>query len=149
MFVDFAFALIAALLLALLLAFGAGWQHPRRPGGGVAVLFLFLVALPLIWAVGAWARPWGPSLWGVSWVPFLGAALIIGLLILVLGATARPPEPRAGDPRVPAVGEPPEPEPAEETGIAAAAGMGLLAVFSLFFWLLLVVAIIAIFVAYL
>ena len=51
------------------------------------LLFLFT------WAGGAWVRPYGPTIYGYSWLPFLFFALIFALLMAAV-VPRRPPRNR-------------------------------------------------------
>lgn len=136
-FVDLMFAFVLALLLALLLVGLFGWRHPRHPGARTATVFLFFLLLAAVWAGGVWSAPYGPVIWGGYWLPFLIVGLFLALIILAVAEAAIPP--RARRPVEP----PPEGEPAD-----VGAATGIAAVFGLFFWLLLIGAIIAIIVRY-
>jgi len=80
---DFLVALGVALLLTVIIAALFGTTGPW-PYAWLAFLLILLVA----WAAGTWARPVGPPLWGVYWMPFLVFGLIVALVI----AAATPPD---------------------------------------------------------
>lgn len=82
-------SMIVALLVAVLMA-GLFGLVLRRPGPWGGVFWMFLVVFLVAWAVGMWVPPVGPLWMGVSWVPFLIAALVVTLLI---AAAAEPREP--------------------------------------------------------
>lgn len=115
-----------ALVLALLVVLVFSLMGRRGPWG--AIWWFFLVVFLGAWAVGAWAAPVGPLVWNVTWIPFLFGALIFALL---MAALPEPPPPRSA------------PELTAEEGAAeeSAATVGL------FFWLLIVVFLAAIFFA--
>ena len=116
--VILAFAI--GLLLALIFSYGLG-----RTGPWGGFLWFFLVIFLTAWAIGLWAEPIGPVLWGAAWVPILFGALFVALLVAAMPpSTVRP----AAVPE----GETPE--------TAAAVG--------LFFWLMVLVLLIAIIFAY-
>ncbi|MDX1647254.1 MAG: hypothetical protein R3304_08920 [Longimicrobiales bacterium] len=95
--------LVAEFLTAVLFAFlfvaifGVAFG---RTGPWPGFFWFFLIVLLGAWAVGTWAEPVGPVLYGVSWVPFLLGALIIALLVAAM-AEPRPREPLA-EPAAPA-----------------------------------------------
>jgi hypothetical protein len=135
--IDLLFAFVIALLLSALLVGAAGWRHPRNPDTGAAALFLFFIFLALIWAGGTWSAPYGPTLWGAYWLPFLMIGLFLGIIILAIGTAAMPPDSgRISEGAVP-----------EQTD-AEAAAEGAAVVFGVFFWILLLGAVAAIIVAY-
>jgi hypothetical protein len=80
--------LLVTLVLGGLLVLAA-WKRGQRTGFSLVLLILFLAT----WAGGVWAKPFGPSLWGVSWLPFILAGLMI-VLILVVSAPKQPPKDR-------------------------------------------------------
>ncbi len=124
---DFVFAFIIALLLVLLFS---TLFRDRTPWGSFW-LFLLIVVL-VTWAGGLWIAPFGPTLFNVTWLPFL----LIGIfVVLLLAATvpARPPTTRA--------------ETIEQAREAEAAG-SVLAGVTIFFWIVLVISLIAIILAY-
>lgn len=86
-FPGFLMALIMGLLVA---AIFSAFLGDRRPWGG-GFLWLFLIIFFGAWAVGSWTVPVGPSWIGVSWIPFLVAALAIGLLLASLAEPAPRP----------------------------------------------------------
>ena len=92
---EFITAVVFALLFVGL--FGIAF---RRTGPWDGVLWFFLIVLLGAWAVGTWAEPVGPVLYGVSWMPFLFGALILALLVAAMSE----PMPRtpAADPATPA-----------------------------------------------
>ncbi len=131
--VDLAFALLFAFLVAAVLAGLFGWRHPARREEDTAwpgAIFLFFLLFFLIWAGGAWVGPFGPLLWASAWLPFLVVGLVIGLVIL---AVAEPRRPRRPAPR----------EPLDEERATRGA-----MIYGAFFWILLLVLLLAIVVAY-
>jgi hypothetical protein len=121
---EFVFAFIIGFLLVVLFS---AFFRDRLPWGSFW-LFLLIVFLGT-WAVGAWITPFGPTLFDVAWLPFL----LIGLFITILlfAAIPAPPEPRTI-------------EQARETQEERSALAGL----TIFFWITLVFAIVAIVLAY-
>ena len=129
--VDILFAFVAAVIFSLLLAGLFGWRHPSgaATGAGEAILFAFIVLFLGAWVGGIWLAPFGPTAWGVSWVPFALAALFVMFLLLAVAPRRRPP--RTGPGRA---------EDAE-TPLPTV-------VFGGFFWLLVIALIVALIVAY-
>ena len=87
-FQEFAVSFIIAVLftgLYVLLTRG----HVRRTG----LIWLFLIIFLTTWAGGIWLRPFGPMLWGVHFLTFLLAGLII-VLFLVIAVPQRAPRGR-------------------------------------------------------
>jgi hypothetical protein len=125
---ELAFAVFVAAMLTAI--FVAGF---RRAGPWMSGLWFFLIVLLAAWVGGVWARPVGPAVWGVYWVPFLW----IGLLVALLLAAATPGR-RPRSRREPA-------ERAERRESAATAGDTVL---SWFFWGLLVGLILALVLYY-
>jgi len=129
---DFLVALGVALLLTVIIAALFGTTGPW-PYAWLAFLLILLVA----WAAGTWARPVGPPLWGVYWMPFLVFGLIVALVI----AAATPPDrARRRSAEVPASagGAAPEEEASEETAVAV--GMGV--------WIVFIVLLVALVLGY-
>src|SRR5690606_8371874 len=131
LFIDFAFAIVVALVLSLLLV---PWMSGRRMharGSLVAAfLFFFFVLLLTTWAGGLWLSPIGPPLWGVYWLPFV----IVGLLVALIMAAAAD----VGGRRYGHAGS-----EATETEVAAVTAFGLL------FWVLMLTLLAAIVFGYL
>jgi hypothetical protein len=85
---ELLFALLVALFLGGLFALAA-----RKGGRRTGFSWVFLILFLATWAGGVWAKPFGPSLWGVSWLPFVLAGLIFFLIMAVL-APKQPPRDR-------------------------------------------------------
>lgn len=134
---ELLFALIVAAVLSVVLVGLFGWRHPARADRGAAGFFLFLTVFLVAWGVGAWMTPFGPALWGAYWVPFL----IIGLFVALAIAAAVPGR---RDRDLPHARPSTEVERVAEAEDAAAG----VAIFGLFFWVLAIVALIAIIAAY-
>lgn len=83
-FVDLLLALVIALVIGAVFVFGF-----RREGALPGVLIFLLVLFLLTWAGGVWITPFGPTLWGSFWLPFLLVAIIVALVL-----TAFPPPDR-------------------------------------------------------
>ncbi len=131
---------IAFLLVAILAAAGRG----RFGEGWAGILWLFALILLVTWALGVWLVPVGPPLWGVSWVPFLVVAIFVVLLIAAIAEPTRrwPKTHGARKPLPSAEGETEPMGEREETEAAAMLGCGI------FFWILIIVAIVAIVARY-
>lgn len=131
MFLDFLAALVLAFLFVLLLIGAFGWgRYEGRGFGWGAVAFVFFILLLAIWAGSLWV-PVGPVAWGVAWVPLF----FIGLFLIFLFAAAVPPARWRRPRRV-----------AGTTEEAAVESAGL--AFGLFFWLMMVLLIVALFAGY-
>jgi hypothetical protein len=75
---EFAVSFIVAVLftgLYVLLTRG----DRRRTG----LIWLFLIIFLTTWAGGIWLKPFGPMLWGVHFLTFLLAGLIIVLFLII------------------------------------------------------------------
>jgi hypothetical protein len=81
-FFSFGIALLLSLLFAALI---------RRQGPRAGFFWFFLLIFLATWAIAIWARPLGPSLWGVNWLTFVIAGLIVALLA-TLNALRRTPD---------------------------------------------------------
>lgn len=128
-FAEFIVALLIALLLSLALGLGLGWERPGARAGIGSVIFLFVILFLITWAIGTWARPLGPAIWGVYWLPFLIGGVLIALL---LAAVVPPGKPRTRREAI---------EKAEmQTGAEAVLGA--------FFWVLIVAVAIAVIARY-
>lgn len=75
-FMEFLVAFIFALLLS------AGFVLVlNRSGPRSGFFWFFLLIFLATWAGGIWLSPFGPDIWGVYWLPFLGVGLITVLLL--------------------------------------------------------------------
>jgi hypothetical protein len=81
--IDFLFAAVFAILLTLIFT-----TLFRRKGPWSRGLVFFLVVFLAAWAGGVWLLPFGPTLFGVSWLPFLIGGLFVALIL----AAALPPQ---------------------------------------------------------
>jgi hypothetical protein len=123
---DILFALVFALFVSSLFIFGF---RRTSPWAGGFLLFLLVVFLAT-WAGGLWLAPIGAPLWGAYWGSFLIVAVVFALL-LAAAAPTRPPQTRGEAIR--------QAEAEEETE----------ATLSVFFWILIVVLVVAILASYL
>jgi hypothetical protein len=86
-----AWELLSALIVALILSSSFA-LYIRRRGPRKGFFWFFLLIFLATWAVGVWIRPFGPSLQGIYWMPFL----IIGMLIVLFVAVIIPLPPPKG-----------------------------------------------------
>lgn len=121
---DFLFALILGLLLTAI--FTAGFRV-RGPWGAWWA-FLLIVVLAA-WAGATWTRPIGPPLFGVNWIPLVFAGILFAVLLAAV-VPSRPPRTRA------------------EAIAQARSEEAAVAVFGIFFWVLLVSLLIAVLLGY-
>jgi hypothetical protein len=128
---DIILVIVFAMILASLLVWGLGWRHPaQREAVGGSILFLLLVLVLTMWAGGIWLNPWyadGES----AWLAILGVGVLVSLVMLAVA--------------VPARRKPRSPSRARE-GESEAAAMA--AAFGMFFWVLIIGMMIAIFTGY-
>lgn len=136
---------LALLIYGLFWAFsGPSRGHDERAGsaGAAAGIWLFLMLFLGTWAVGAWIEPVGPVWWGVAWIPFLWAALLIMLIVAVASSgdwggyrTRRPPRETPTSTGAATRTD----QQAETTAVAAV---------SIFFWVLLFIVLMALVARY-
>jgi len=126
--------IIFAFLFALLVAVALGHVFGRRgPGPLAGLLFFFVLLFFAIWAGGLWMAPLGPPVWGAPWLSFLLVALFLFFLFAALTPAApRPPrrDIKTGKPIM------------EEADVLASVVMGV------FFWLAVIMLIVAIVFGY-
>lgn len=77
-FIEFLFALVISFLITALFA-----VILRRRGAWPFLLLFFIILLGT-WAGGIWIIPSGPTLWNISWLPFLIAGLVFALLLTLI-----------------------------------------------------------------
>jgi hypothetical protein len=114
------YSIIAALILTLIITFLFS-VFSKRPLGGL--LLFFIVIFLATWTGQIWITPFGPVTWGIAWVPLILVALFFSFLIFALA----PPIPATEENR------------AEEPAFIA---------LGLFFWLTLILLLIAIIIGY-
>ncbi len=73
------------LLYALFIGLGIAWLFglalgTRGPWN--SFIWFFLVIFLFSWGGGVWLTPFGPTGWGVSWLPFLFVGFFVTLLLL-------------------------------------------------------------------
>jgi hypothetical protein len=118
--VDLIFIIVFAALLSSLIGYGLGWRHPARADAtGSAVLFMFFILFFIMLAANTWLQPWGPVVVGTPWL----SLLVVGLVVCLLET---PPAPGAAPP---------------EKAVAGA-------VFGVFFWVLILVLLVAVGLSY-
>lgn len=114
------YTVIAALIITLIITLLFS-LIAKRPLSGL-VLFSLVIFLAT-WTGQIWITPFGPISWGIAWVPLILVSLFFSFLIFALA--------------------PPVPTPATE-GSEEPAFIAL----GLFFWLILILLLIAIIVGY-
>jgi hypothetical protein len=62
----------------------------RRAGRRTGLLWLFLLLFLAAWAGGVWIRPLGPDVWGIHWLGFLLAGLLVALALVATGSPKAP-----------------------------------------------------------
>lgn len=127
---DMLFALILTILVIALLA-----PSERYAGrsGAAGLAFFFLLFFPLIWLGGAWMTPVGPPIAGVYWLSFVLPAFF--LLALLFALDPGPRVRQVADTGSDEFAKQEQPDSVEVT-------------FSIFFWVLLVCAIVALILRY-
>lgn len=122
MLLELLVVLVLALLVALTVSALVG-----RPGPWGRFWALWLVLFLGAWALGVWIEPFGPALWGVTWLPFFLVLVVLALLLAAVpvgvGRSAQQPD-----------------EPKREAAVETLA-LGFV------FWLLLAVFLLMIFLA--
>ncbi len=73
------------LLYALFIGLGIAWLFglalgTRGPWN--SFIWFFLVIFLFSWGGGVWLTPFGPTGWGVSWLPFLFVGFFVTMLLL-------------------------------------------------------------------
>lgn len=117
-------SIVIAAFLSLILI---GLFRRRGPGPCAGFFFVFSTLFLAVWAGGIWLLPVGPPLWGESWLGFVLVGLVFALLLAVaLPSRKQPATLDLQHPEVKAASEAAE------------------LVFGLFFYLLVIVLIVAI-----
>lgn len=78
-FGDVLGAIIIAIFISLIFYFALGVRGPW----GTFWTFL-LVLLFVIWAASLWVTPVGPVYWGIAWIPLLFVGLVFALLLAAI-----------------------------------------------------------------
>jgi hypothetical protein len=124
--------LLTALIIAVLILLPFYFMGRVGPWSGW--LWFGLVLFLFTWAGGVWVGPYGPTLWGLSWMSFL----FFGLLFAFLMAAASPANPPRN--REEAIAQRKEAKDAETMAVVA---------LGFYFWFLLAGLIMAIIIHYL
>lgn len=82
-------ALVIALFLTFLLIGIFGWERPGTTGLWSSAIFVFFLIFLVSWAGGVWLQPFGWSIWGVYWLPFVAVGLIVALIIAAVSFPGR------------------------------------------------------------
>lgn len=80
--ISFLFALFFAAMLPSVF-------KREGPGPWRGMLFFFLIIFFFSWAIGSWTEPFGPMIYGTTWLDYLIIAFIIMLVIGTLTPPAR------------------------------------------------------------
>lgn len=124
-FSDLLLVLLVTLVLTAIFVVGF-----RRQRTGQIIAMFFIILFLATWAVGLWIVPLGPKFLGVSWVSYLIAGLLMALLLTALIPLAKSPGAR------------------DETTKEAEEKTVAIAVFDIFFWILIIGLIAAIILRY-
>jgi len=89
-FAELLFAFVFALVLSWLLGVIFRWQPPGVRGYWSSLLFLFAILFLGSWAGGVWLTPFGPTAWGIIWLPFVLTGFIVALVLLAVVPNRRP-----------------------------------------------------------
>jgi hypothetical protein len=129
--------LIYALLVGLAIAWIFGLALSTR-GPWNSFFWFFFVIFLFTWGGGVWLTPFGPTGWGVSWMPFL----LTGFFITLLLSAATP---RTVEDSAPSSSEVTDTTNSEEQSVdEQRVETGL----DVFFWLLIVFLMVVIFCHY-
>lgn len=126
--------MLSFLLAALVTLFLIAILKQRAPGPLQGAVFLFVLLLLSIWAFGAWFYPIGPEVFGVAWVGFVMAGILLAVLFAALGTVS----PQVRKPKRQEM----EPSHRDPQTIAVALAMGI------FFYFAVAVLLIAVLVRY-
>ena len=82
--IDLIVALFSGLFIVWIvsLAFGT-----KGPWGNL--LWFFLVVSLFAWAGGVWLVPFGPTLWGIGWLPIIFMGILVSLLLTAASPRTR------------------------------------------------------------
>jgi hypothetical protein len=123
-FLDLVYALIIGTTIAWIWSSAFDTHGPWN-----SFFWFFLVIFLFSWGGGAWSAPFGPTGWGVAWLPFLCMGVFMALLLTA--AT-----PRASRRRTRYA---PEGATAAEMRKRAVDERKIEASFDIFFWMLILV----------
>ena len=76
---EFSVSLIIAVLMT-----GLYLLVTRRAERRAGLIWLFLLIFLVTWAGGAWLRPMGPALLGTHWLSFLMVGALFALLLFII-----------------------------------------------------------------
>ncbi|MFW5871736.1 MAG: hypothetical protein ACOCUT_01380 [bacterium] len=124
-FIGILFAAIFTIIFATILKKSGPWGSP---------LIFFIVVLLASYAISRWMLPVGPVVWGIYWIPLFWIALIVSLLL----AAVTPPS--AGIEQEQSTGR--EISPAEKAAESS------FIVLNAFFWIFLIVILLAIIMSF-
>lgn len=130
-FPEFTVSLFIAFLMT-----GIYMILTRKSGRRTGLIWLFLIIFLSVWAGGMWLKPFGPTMWGVHWLTFLIAGIVVILLFFIF--IPRKP-PRGRNETIDMLDQVEREKEIEEIAYIT---------LSLFFWLLLAILIIAIVLRY-
>jgi hypothetical protein len=72
---------LVAFMLALLISLGFSRSY-RGESSGMPVIFMFVLLVLAGLAAQYWVTPFGPVVWGISWMPLVAAVLIFTMLLI-------------------------------------------------------------------
>ncbi len=121
---EFLFALVVGLILTTIFSVLVNKTRRWR-----TILMFFVILFLATWAGGIWIKPFGPALLGIYWLPFVVVGLIFALILTML-LPNRPPKTSK------------EAETKAESMVIADK------LFKFFIWLLFIVLVASIIVAY-
>jgi hypothetical protein len=118
---------LVAFMLALLISLGFSRSY-RGESSGMPVIFMFVLLVLAGLAAQYWVMPFGPVVWGISWMPLVATVLIFTMLLIT-------PSPYQGR-------RPRDKKEIIQNEVKAAATI------SVFMWLLLLLLIVSVLVGY-
>jgi hypothetical protein len=118
---------LVAFILALLISLGFSRSY-RGESSGMPVIFMFVLLVLAGLAAQYWVMPFGPVMWGISWMPLVATVLIFTVLLIT-------PSPYQGR-------RPRDKREIIQNEVKAAATI------SIFMWLLLLLLIVSVLVGY-
>lgn len=130
---DLAIAILVAFAFTLILIPLLGWRRPAREGTWAGPALAFVLLFLFAWLGGLWIPPFGPVIYEISLLPFILTGLFVALIMLALIPPERPL---------------PEGTPPEGQVEAAKTDRVVSGAFGAFFWLLMLLLVIAILAAY-
>lgn len=80
--IDLLFAFIVAIIFSSTLS--VIFRSDDKSEIGLSFFLIFLIILGLTWTIGIWITPFGPSLLGSFWLPFVFVGFLIFLLIAAI-----------------------------------------------------------------